>query len=118
MKTYVNVALKKGGEDKEVNLSVSLTVPDMDMSIKEIFRRFANGTIDPISNQSLYSDDLPDIRGLDWDELSDLSVDLHSEISMLKNSLASVEERKSEILDSVEGDFNKARGVVDNKNVD
>lgn len=118
MKTYVNVALKKGGEDKEVNLSISLTVPDMDMSIKEIFRRFANGTIDPISNQSLYSDDLPDIRGLDWDELSDLSVDLLSEISMLKDSLASIEGRKAEILDSIEGDFLKSLGDVDNKNVD
>lgn len=50
----------------EINTLPSETVPDQAMSIREIMTKFVQGTLDDVENDYYdYSEDLPDLRGLD-----------------------------------------------------
>lgn len=50
----------------EINTLPSETVPDQSMSVHELLRRHQAGTLTDIQNyEVLYTDDLPDLRGLD-----------------------------------------------------
>lgn len=56
----------------EKNTLPSETIPDMAMSIREIMQRFVNGTLDDIQLQGDYTEDLPDVRGLDPVEINSM----------------------------------------------
>lgn len=61
------------GSKGEVNKSPSLTVPDDTLSIREIIERYTKGLSAPIMFEKVYSEDNPDIRGLDLVELKELA---------------------------------------------
>ena len=74
MRKFKNAAKLTSSADMEVNTQVSCTVPDQSLSIREILIRYANGTISDISlnNELVYSEDMPDLRGIDISELQQL----------------------------------------------
>lgn len=58
--------------DAEYNVGKSETVPDQMLSVREILLRFASGTMPPIGASQEYTEDLPDLRGLDISELHEM----------------------------------------------
>lgn len=58
-----------GNSIGEMPQGISKTIPDMSMSIRTIIQRFAQGLTPPISQELMYSEDMPDIRGLDISQL-------------------------------------------------
>lgn len=66
----------------------SETVPNQSMSVQEILTRFASGTLPNIMREQTFSEDLPDLRGLDISELYQMKEDIKQDISYLDNELA------------------------------
>jgi len=56
----------------EVNTLPSETVPDQSMDIRTIINRFAGGLQLPEGKTPVYSEDLPDLRGMDISQIYDL----------------------------------------------
>ena len=77
----------------EINTGISEAIPDQSLSVREILQKFASGTLDELSRDLEFSDDLPDLRGLDITELQQMKryaqmdideiqamIDLHEDI--------------------------------------
>lgn len=72
----------------EVNLMISMTVPDQSLSIREILKRYASGTISDIAHKNvIYSEDMPDLRGLDISELYEMRHEAQQDIDLIQNEL-------------------------------
>lgn len=69
------------GSKGEVNKSPSLTVPDDTLTIRQIIDRYTKGLSAPIMFDKVYSEDNPDIRGLDIVELKQLAEENQSVIN-------------------------------------
>ena len=83
-----------GNSIGEKNFSTSETVPDQTLSIREILRRYAFGTLPPIMSDDLeYSEDLPDLRGLDISELHEMRNQARLDVKEINDEL---EKRKKE----------------------
>jgi len=77
----------------------SLTVPDMSMSIREIFQRFASGLPLTYSNKLTYTGDdyTPDLRGLDLVEIEQLYENAAGDIQQYQNDLSElIKQREKE----------------------
>lgn len=87
---YRNVSQKipVQGEKK---FGVSQCVPDQALTMREIFDRFAYGTIDDINlrseKEAIYSEDLPDLRGRDMVEMEEYSIKNRQDITDLEHKL-------------------------------
>lgn len=75
----------------------SETIPDQSMSIREIMTRFANGTLDDISTDYPYTEDLPDIRGLDIVERDQMLSQARHEAKEARENVAKSAEENREI---------------------
>lgn len=49
-----------------------MTVPDQAYSIREILVKFASGTLPDIYQEPEFSEDLPDLRGLDISQIDEM----------------------------------------------
>ena len=89
MRKFKNAANLTSSEDMEVNTQVSCTVPDQSLSIREILIRYANGTISDISlnNELVYSEDMPDLRGIDISELQQLKKEAQADVKDIQAEL-------------------------------
>ncbi|OPB99123.1 hypothetical protein BAS10_05525 [Elizabethkingia meningoseptica] len=68
----------------EIVTGKSETVPDQSLTVREILDKFASGTLDEISRDLDYSDDLPDLRGLDIVELEALKHEAQMDIDEIQ----------------------------------
>ena len=101
MRKFKNAAKLTSSADMEVNTQVSCTVPDQSLSIREILIRYANGTISDISlnNELVYSEDMPDLRGIDISELQQLKKEAQADVKdieaeLLRRKAAQKDERE------------------------
>lgn len=86
-RTYRNSQKAGNFPIKEVNTLPSLTVPDQAMSIEEILRRFASGTMPDILRENVFTEDLPDLRGLDISEIHAMRAEAEQDVEYYKNEL-------------------------------
>lgn len=84
MRTYRNSTTQGNCTIKECNNLPSLTVPDQSFTVREILEKFANGTLSDVAIQPSYSEDLPDLRGLDISQIHDMKVANDREVKELK----------------------------------
>lgn len=68
----------------EIVAGVSETVPDQSLTVRQILDKFANGTLDELSRDLEYSDDMPDLRGLDITELEALKHEAQLDIDEIQ----------------------------------
>lgn len=86
----------------ETNSLPSITVPDMAMSIQEIFQRFASGRPVNFNNNLVYGDDLggdefyPDLRTYDLTEMQELAEANNERIASLKKELEDKKRKRDE----------------------
>lgn len=120
MRKFKNAAKLTSSADMEVNTQVSCTVPDQSLSIREILIRYANGTISDISlnNELVYSEDMPDLRGIDISELQQLKKEAQADVKdieaeLLRRKAAQKEERDNAGTMTI--DFEDAQIVPDVK---
>lgn len=65
----------------EINTGISETVPDQTLTVRDILTRFSNGTLEDIVNNNMdFSEDMPDLRGLDIVELQQMKIDAQMDI--------------------------------------
>lgn len=81
----------------EINTGISETIPDQSLSVREILQKFANGTLDEISRDAFYNDDvegydMPDLRGLDITELHQMKRDAELDIDEI-NAMIKLQEQ-------------------------
>ncbi|OPC58832.1 hypothetical protein [Elizabethkingia bruuniana] len=73
----------------ESNSVKSETVPDQSLTVRQILDKFASGTIGDIGHNDLdYSEDLPDLRGLDITELEAMKADAQMDIDEINAMIA------------------------------
>lgn len=82
----------------EINTGISETIPDQTLSVREILQKFANGTLDEISRDAFYNDDvegydMPDLRGLDITELHQMKRDAELDIDEI-NAMIKLQEQE------------------------
>ena len=88
MRIFRKVTNAGNSKHKEVCLTISQTVPDQTMSIREIMRRFASGTLDNIELPYDYNEDDEDFRGLD-------PADIYNEVQRGNEVAQEIESRRS-----------------------
>lgn len=64
--------------------NMSETVPDFNLSVRDIMLKFAQGLPVPMTSTGYFSNDLPDIRKMDIIDLHNLKKSNNSHIEMLK----------------------------------
>ncbi|WP_407512824.1 hypothetical protein [Elizabethkingia miricola] len=79
---YTSMAETKPVAEKVIGKSE--TLPDQSLSVRDILQKFANGTLDEIANDAFYSEDLPDLRGLDITELEEMKRDAQMDIDEIE----------------------------------
>lgn len=99
--------------DGEVNNMPSMTVPDQALSVREIIDRFTRGLAPQIAFEKVYSEENPDIRGLDIVQLEDLRKEASETIEFHENAQA---EAKQKIAFDAKMKFEK--WLADQKNVE
>jgi len=89
MRKFKNAAKLTSSADMEVNTQVSCTVPDQSLSMREILLRYVNGTVSDISLNSelVYSEDMPDLRGIDISELQQLKKEAQADVKDIQAEL-------------------------------
>ncbi len=75
--------------------TISLTVPNQTMSLRELLTRFANGTIDDVAQDLVYNEDHPDLRGLDISELYEMKAENARYIKELEQMIKDKKKEKS-----------------------
>ncbi|CAI9672780.1 hypothetical protein [Elizabethkingia anophelis] len=74
----------------EKTIGKSETVPDQSLTVREILKKYANGTLDDIGNRDIYYNDDDDgfdgvdLRGLDISELQQLERDAQIDIDEIQ----------------------------------
>lgn len=70
----------------EKTIGKSETVPDQSLTVREILKKYASGTLDDIASEAFYNDDddLPDLRGLDITELYQMKRDAQMDIDEIQ----------------------------------
>lgn len=76
----------------ESNTLPSDTVPDQGMSVREIISKYASGIMPGVSRELEYTEDLPDLRGMDISELHNYKREVREEIQLIEEELNSREE--------------------------
>lgn len=84
----------KAGNSKqtESNTGKSETVPDQSMTIRDIIDKYAHGVLPDFSQELEYSEDMPDLRGMDISELHNMRREVKQEI---KDIEAEIKSRKN-----------------------
>lgn len=69
LRTSLNFALGNGSKDVEQPYGISLTVPDMAMSLKELLEKHTIDTLpSPIGEPMFYGDEIPNFKAMDITE--------------------------------------------------
>lgn len=93
-RTYESSSQAGYSPDVEINNQPSLTVPDQSYSVREIMQKFAQGTLPDIYKEPEFSEDLPDLRGLDISEIFDMKQTVKDEIKTKKQKYEDLETQK------------------------
>ena len=76
-------------EGKELNNSISLTVPNQSMTVRELFDRFSSGrNMDVGSGYYTVDEDFPDVGKMDKIQMAEFSARLKETISVTQARLA------------------------------
>lgn len=86
-RTYRTSATEGNSPDVERNFGISQTVPDQSYSVREILEKFASGTLPNIIMEQPFTEDLPDLRGLDISEMHNLKEANKSDIKEKEETL-------------------------------
>ncbi|AXH73894.1 MAG: hypothetical protein [Microviridae sp.] len=81
---------------KEKNNGISQTVPDQSYSVREILEKFASGTLPDLTREQTFSEDMPDLRGMDISELHQLKADARSDVATLKEREKTLKQKQKE----------------------
>lgn len=81
---------------KEKIAGTSQTVPDQSYTVREILVKFASGTLPNIYAEPEFSEDLPDLRGLDISEIHAIKQQNAKEIKDKENDLEDLKRKKKE----------------------
>lgn len=73
--------------EKEKNFLPSETVPDQTMSVRDIIRRFASGTVNDVSREPQFTEDMPDLRGYDISQLHDMRLQAKDDVQAIEAEL-------------------------------
>lgn len=76
----------------ETVTGVSKTIPDQTLTVRDILLKFASGTLDELSKELEYNEDMPDLRGLDISELYDMRADAQMDIDEI-NAMIKLQEQ-------------------------
>lgn len=68
----------------EKNDGISLTVPDQNLTVRQIMQDMINGIDHSITQRVIYSEDMPDYRKLDISELAEQAEIVNDDINYLK----------------------------------
>ena len=100
-RTYRTMNTQGNSTDTESYVGVvSQTVPDQTYTVREILLKFASGQKLPLANEPYYSEDLPDLRGLDPSEVFQMAIDQKNHVNDLykkgydENVLFNAEKKK------------------------
>lgn len=76
-------------QQKERFVKPSLTVPDENMSVRTILERYASGTLNDValSRQMDYTQDLPDLRGLDISQIHEMKAEINAQVENIEGEL-------------------------------
>lgn len=97
--------------DKETNNQPSMTVPDQNMSVREIMQRHAKGL--PTGGQKVpfYDEDsdLPDPKTLDLSEIQEFRDEYREKVDSINDKKKSAEQKKAEKmrLDEIDAEIKK-----------
>lgn len=74
--------------DKEKNTLPSETVPDQGLTVRQIITKYAQGTISDIMIKDVeYSEDMPDLRGLDIATLKEMKAEASQDVKEIQAEL-------------------------------
>lgn len=103
-RTYRNSATAGNSTDIEYNFLPSETVPDQSMTVRTILERFASGTLSDIGNAPEYSEDNPDLRGLDISQLHDMRKQARENANALQEAIKTEAREKRELKNQQKAD--------------
>lgn len=87
------IASKAGNSKQtESNKGKSETVPDQSMTIRDIINKYASGVLPDFSHELEYSEDMPDLRGMDISELHNMKREVKQELKDLEAEIKSRKE--------------------------
>lgn len=97
MKRTFRISSKAGNSsDVEINIGVSMTVPDQSMTIRDIIDKFAHGVVPDLSRDLEYSEDMPDLRGMDISELHEMRKQVKQDIKDIEEEIKSRKSKSKE----------------------
>lgn len=73
---------------------ISQFQPNQAMTVREILSKYANGTISAVAQELQYTEDLPDLRGLDIVELEAWKAENKQMIKELQQDIKDIEAEK------------------------
>jgi hypothetical protein len=92
MRKFKSSVTEGNSPDKEKNYGNSITVPDQSYTVREILTKFASGTLSDVYMEPEFSEDLPDLRGLDITEIHELKKAQKEEVEKLDKKAKKIKE--------------------------
>jgi len=93
MKKFRKISLVSESPYMEENHSKSETTPSQSLSVREILQKHTYGTLEEIQSEPFYSEDLPDLRFMDFGELENWKREAQQDV---KDINAEFKRRKAE----------------------
>lgn len=82
----------------------SQTVPDQSMSVRTILERFASGTLNDVGTIPEYSEDNPDLRGLDISQIYEMRKQARENANALQEAIKTEAREKRELRNQQKAD--------------
>lgn len=82
-------------EAGETNTGISLTVPDQNLSVKEILIKYASGTLGDQGIEPQYNEESEDLRGLDYVQLHEMAQANNQQIKDLQKKIKEREDNET-----------------------
>jgi len=95
-KRYKKVSTMKPSKNKEKNFLPSETVPDQSLSVREIMQKFASGTLGDLTRELEFTEDLPDLRGLDISQVHAMRDAGRKDYAQMKESVEKAKANKQQ----------------------
>lgn len=112
MRTYKSSAIAGNSPDKELNYGISQTVPDQSLTVREILTKFANGTLPDIYEEPEFTEDLPDLRGLDISQVHEMNRENKQKIEELDKTDKKEKAEKARIKKEKD-DADRRQAIID-----
>lgn len=95
-RSFKKIATMRESTEKERNYKKSETVPDQSLTVREIMEKFANGTLPDITRELEFTEDLPDLRGLDISQVHNMRDNNRNDITAMQESVKKAKANKQQ----------------------